>query len=331
MGDVARTVPALVSLKRAYPDAQIDWFVHHAFVDVIRHHPDLHAVVPFYRSQTWRAVRQWFSMLVRREYDAAYDLQGLTRSGLFTLATGARHRIGAAGTRELARIGYNVRHAVPPGLHTVDEMLAILQADGIAPVHDMRLYVGPAEREWAAQWWAEHDLQGKRVAMLAPTAKWLIKRWPIERFATVTDRLAEKGFDAAVVLGAENERNQVAGLFGKPDNPLRRIDMVGRTSIGRMMALIERGDLLIANDSAALHLAVGLGRRCVGIFGPTDPAHDGPYRYDRGVARPQDHSAVNYSRRSADCGPIRAVDVEAVWRTIECVLDAPPPEPNTPN
>src|SRR5687767_11916318 len=86
LGDVARTVPALVSLKRAFPQSQIDWLVNDTFVDAIAHHPDLHEVVPFPRKRLSRfgwspgATREglrYFAELRRRGYDAVYDLQGL--------------------------------------------------------------------------------------------------------------------------------------------------------------------------------------------------------------------------------------------------------------
>jgi len=103
------------------------------------------------------------------------------------------------------------------------------------------------------------------------------------------------------------------------------IDAVGRTSVGQLMALIERCDLAICNDSAALHIAVGYGRRCVGIFGPTDPQRVGPYRYDLGVVRPSDAGPVNYRAASTDQSLISRVTVEQVCSRIEQVLASPPP------
>ena len=110
LGDVCRTVPVLVSLKRAFPGAEVDWLVQDSFAAAVAHHPDLNGVVPFPRA----ALARWFSRpavfrraveflvdLGRRRYDMVIDCQGLLRSGLFTLATRAPVRVGYANAEEL--------------------------------------------------------------------------------------------------------------------------------------------------------------------------------------------------------------------------------------
>jgi len=64
------------------------------------------------------------------------------------------------------------------------------------------------------------------------------------------------------------------------------VNLVGRTSLAGTLALISEAALVVANDSAPLHMAVGFARRFVGLFGPTDPARVGPYRGERHVVRP---------------------------------------------
>ena len=138
LGDVARTVPAAVSLKRAFPDATLDWVVNRPFADAVRAHPAVDEVIPFDRDQpgkVWALMRE----LRRRRYDAVYDLQGLARSGLLTWATRAKRRVGFKDAREGAWLGYNTKHRIDPGLHTVDRMMALLQADRVEPVDDLAL------------------------------------------------------------------------------------------------------------------------------------------------------------------------------------------------
>ena len=79
-----------------------------------------------------QAIR-WLNSIRRRRYDAVFDVQGLGRSGLITWWSGARRRIGDRRAREFAWLGYNVRHHLPPAdaTHTVDRMLALLEAEGV--------------------------------------------------------------------------------------------------------------------------------------------------------------------------------------------------------
>ncbi len=294
LGDVCRTVPVLVSLKRAFPGAEVDWLVQDSFAAAVAHHPDLNDVVPFPRA----ALSRWLSSpavfrramaflgdLRRCRYDLVVDCQGLLRSGLFTLATRAPARVGYSNAEELGWLGYNRRVSVPRTMHTVDRMLALAEHAGAPPIRDMRLYPPPEERERVAH---DPELAGRRFAVLAPTSRWPGKRWPIERFAELARAMlggGPAGFDAVVVVGSKGEREQCGPLLalgggsGAGPSP-RLLDRVGATSVGGLMALIERASLVVANDSAALHMAVGLDRPAVGLYGPTDLSLVGPYRRD---------------------------------------------------
>ncbi|MFA7238035.1 MAG: glycosyltransferase family 9 protein [Phycisphaeraceae bacterium] len=329
LGDVARTVPALVSVRRAFPDASIDWLVRDAFADAVSHHSDLTGVVPFPRARfrgfgrSWSVTRDalaWLRELRGRDYDYVIDLQGLSRSGLFAWVTGAKRRAGFADARELAWLGYNRRHRISPGVvHTVDQMLALIEAEGMTPVHDLRLYVGEPDRQWAERWLAEQDLTGRRFAVLAPTAMWASKQWPIDRFDALAERLGDEGIEASVIVGSPPEVNQTRALVGG-QRKMRRVDAVGRTSVGQLMALMQRAMLAVCNDSAALHLAVGLGVRRVGLFGPTDPAKVGPYRDDGSVVRADIFDTRVHYRDRNSTGLIERIGVEQVLRTVRRVL-----------
>lgn len=281
LGDVCRTVPALASLRRAHPSAQIDWLVQDAFADAIRHHPALTTPVPFPRASMGRALRslhvaplmEFIETLEQPRYDLVLDLQGLARSGLFAWFTGSPRRLGYADARELAWLGLTERIPVHPALHTVDRMLALTAAAGVEITRDMRLYADPAEREWVQR---DSRLHAAPYVVVAPTSRWPAKRWPAERFAAVAQHLAARGF-TIVLVGGKSERDQCAPLMTLAASTPGVIDLIGQTSIARLMALIESSALTIANDSAALHMAVGFDRPIVALYGPTRVDLVGPY------------------------------------------------------
>ena len=330
LGDVARTVPCLASLRAAFPGARIDWLVHSAFVEVVRHHPMLDGVVPFDRQRLsgfglWpSATRAGFAMakaLRRAGYTHVYDLQGLGRSGLAAWLTRAPHRAGFADAREYGWLGYNRRLAVPPAMHTVDRMLGLLRADGIAPVADMRLYVGDYDRAWAQDYLEQHGLAAGRYVCLAPTAQWGCKCWPAAKYAELAGRVvAHEGADTPVVLlAAPHEHAQLKPITDALGGQAR----VPKTTVGQLMALIAQSAVVVANDSAALHLAVGLDRPVVGVFGPTDPALVGPYRRGASVVQPAGitpDAMARYRARKDDNTLIAEVSVEVVWEKLVAAL-----------
>jgi heptosyltransferase I len=286
LGDVARTVPVLVSLRRAYPAARIDWLVQASFADAVRAHPDLSGVVPFARPGPGRGGATAFAALLRRlragSYDLVLDAQGLARSGLMAWATGAPRRIGHADAREGAWLAYTRRVPADPEMHTVDRMLTLARAAGAAPVSGpatMRLYTPPDCRGFTA---SHPALAGRPYAVLAPTSRWPAKQWPDDRFAALACRLRDRGLAVALV-GAAGERSQVPACLDVSARDPGVANLIGATSVGQLMDLIEHAQLVVGNDSAALHIAVGFQRPLVGLYGPTRVHRVGPYRHHADV------------------------------------------------
>ncbi len=294
LGDVCRTTPVLVSLRRAYPNAAIDWLVQDSFAPAIAHHPDLAEVVPFPRRAmakwtspaTWPAVRAFLHTLRERGYDLVVDAQGLARSGLFAAATRAPRRVGLFNAAELGWLGLTEGVNAPRNLHTVDRMMLVARAagglDGAAQP-DMRLYSSGPDRSFVQRKLGlGSDGRGDYV-LLAPTTRWPAKQWPADRFATLARRLLDPtsaggaGVDRVVFVGASHERTQCEPLAALARMEPRVVDLVGRTEIGQLMATIEPARLVIASDSAALHMAVGFDRPLIGLFGPTHISLVGPY------------------------------------------------------
>ena len=285
LGDVCRTVPVLASLRRAYPEARIDWLVQDSFVDAVWHHPALTAAVPFPRRELGRllkagrvgAVSVWVAKLRDAGYEMVFDCQGLARSGMLTWMTKAPERVGYADAREFGWLGLNRRVDAPATMHTVDRMLELVRAVGVEPVADMRLFTGPMERAWVTR---QAGLWGGNAGyvVMAPTSRWPGKRWPAERFAAVAEAVLGMGVGAVAVVGGGDEPEQCRPLLDLAARNPRVVDLVGKTSVGQLMALIQGAHLVIANDSAALHMAVGFDRPSVGLFGPTRVDLVGPYQ-----------------------------------------------------
>ena len=278
LGDVCRSVPVVASLHRAFPDATIDWLVQSEFIDAIIVHPAISNVIPFPRN----VLRKWYTpsgmkhiwklckQLQNNRYDLVIDGQGLGRSGFLTWVTGAPHRIGPSNAREFGWLGYTDRVNITK-THTVDVMLELLERLNIEVVKDMKLYVDPPSEVWWSTYCKEHEVD--RYAVLAPTSRWKSKQWPIDRFVEVAIHLQQQGLKI-VVIGAPTEIDQIELL----EQTQGVINLLPTMTIARLLAVIEHAELVIGNDSAALHMAVGLNRPLIALFGPTNPAEVGPYQ-----------------------------------------------------
>lgn len=325
LGDVVRTVPALVSLRRAYPTARIDWLVQDDFQDAIAHHPDLSRVIPFPRRvfghQLTRAqfgpFRAFLRELRETGYDLVYDLQGLARSGMMAHATRAPRRVGFADARELGWLGLTERIPVSADMHTVERMLALIHASGTPPVRDMRLYLAEKDRLSTL---ADPELPSDGYAVLAPGSRWPGKRWPDDRFAAVAQHLVRRGLKVCLV-GSRGEREQCGRCLDLADRNPKIIDRMGKTTIGQLMSIIRYSTMVIANDSAALHIAVGFDRPSIALFGPTRVDRVGPYRREADVIQhiePTDD--LDHKHASSGLALMKRITVEEVTLRIDSML-----------
>lgn len=337
LGDVCRSVPVLVSLKRAHPDARIDWLVQDSFIDAIRGHPDLGEIIAFprqdfgrlaRRGRFWRILR-WLNKLREQHYDLVLDCQGLVRSSIFTRATRAPIRIGYRNAPEFAWLGYTGRPVVSLELHTVDRMLALVTAAGIEPIDDMRLYSHADDRAWLDR----HDqLAGAPVIVVGPTSRWAGKLWPADRFKRVVSALLQSTNHTIAIVGSPDERDQCSPLLRLATRSDRVVDLVGTTSIGQLMALVERAALVLAHDSALLHMAVGFARPAIGLYGPTEIARVGPYHRDHDVIQhvtPGD--LLDHKNESIGRGLMNRITVAEVVKAAEARLGDPPGPAATPS
>ncbi|MGQ0627028.1 MAG: glycosyltransferase family 9 protein, partial [Phycisphaerales bacterium] len=284
LGDVCRTVPLVASMKAVWPETQIDWLVQEGFEDAVRAHPAVRTVVSFPRQQAkrWWTLHAWQGLaglvhtLRAAQYDLVIDAQGLARSGALTRLTGSPLRVGPSDGREGSPLAYSMRVDVQgAGAHTVERMLALVAALGVPVRRDMALYPPSEDAEAVTR---DPRLSGGPFAVLAPTSRWPGKRWPAARFAELATALLASGSVATLaVVGGSAEREQCGPLLSLAARDSRVVDLIGQTSVGRLMAVISQSTLVVANDSAALHMAVGLSRPYVGLFGPTEVARVGPF------------------------------------------------------
>lgn len=291
LGDVCRSVPVLVSLRRAFPSAAIDWLIQDTFAEAVEHHPDLNDVILFPRRRlarwhhpsAWRPIRDFLRMLRARQYDLVLECQGLARSGIFAAATGAPRRVGFANAAELGWLGLTEGVHAATELHAVDRMLLVVRAAGVQPVRDLRLYTSASNRAIVDGMLGPTG-PGSGLVVLAPTTRWPAKLWPDARFAELARRLLAEGLaDRIALVGASSEREQCDAMVKLAQSEDRVIDLVGKTSVGQLMAIVERASLVIGSDSAALHMAVGFNRRMLGLFGPTRVSRVGPYQREQDV------------------------------------------------
>jgi len=287
IGDVVHTLPALHAL-RAHGH-EVGWVVEPAASVLLHANPAVGEVVAIPSSRRFRLgeARAALRQVRARPYDVALDFQGLWKSAAWARLSGAHRVIGFARPwrREPASSLLMGEHVPLPdaAVHVIDKNLALLRAVGIEalgrrefPLPDTR-----AEAERVAAGLARLGMRD--FVILNPGGGWASKLWPPERFGELGRSLRDLGPGLGMIVsfgpGEEALADRVVAASGGA--AVKSFP----TTLLEYVELARRARLVVAADTGTLHLACAIGTPVVGLFGPTDPARNGPFASSDRVVR----------------------------------------------
>jgi heptosyltransferase-1 len=312
LGDVVHTLPIFNLLRRKWPDAHISWLIGTQFASLLHEHPQLDELVTFDRRRFGRGwydpraaigLMRFLKNLSKKNFDLVIDLQGLLRSGWLSLFTKAPVRVGFANARELAHLFYT--HRVPVKSleqHAIDRCLNVTEALGCGR-GPIEFHFATDERDRAA---VDEMTSGLgKFAVLLPGTNWVTKRWPPERFAALVQPLREK-FGLRSVIAGGSDVAEIASQISAD------LNLVGKTTLRELVVLLERAELVIANDSGPMHIAAALKKPLVAMYGPTNPIRTGPYEKLDSVVRVDLPCSPCYSRKCSHISCMKFLEIEPV-------------------
>jgi lipopolysaccharide heptosyltransferase I len=284
IGDVVHALPVASALRRTYPRLRITWAVEDWVAALVRGHGAVDRVVTFPRMRwaafgaPWvAAFRRAAGELRREPYDICLDLQGLLKSSLVAVLSGASTRLGAGGQREAAGL---VSRTVPGSgmrCHVVEDNLSAAAYLGAAtePV-TFDLAVDAAAAASVAHRLAHRGLTPSRpLVVINPSSSVRWKHWPVERWARVARVLATDA--PVVVVGSRDQRLRHAEVVQQADAADRVFDLTGETTLAELVALLARCTVHVAPDTGSAHIAAALGVPVIGLYGPTPTWRKAPY------------------------------------------------------
>ena len=333
LGDCLQALPVLNSLRKTLPQARIVWLVNTEYAGILRNHPALDDLILFPR-RLFRArhvgvglckeVFGLWSKLQGERFDLVIDLQGLLRSAMMTLATGAPVRLGLGDARELAGAFYTHRvHLKPTDIHAVDRYMRCLELLGIrSEQREFSLPIAPGASAGLDRIFTQADLRRPdKFVLVTPGARWQSKRWPAERFAAVIDRISSELSLPCVLAGSPSEA-QLCGQVGRVCRS-KPLNLAGLTALDQLAALVSLSELVLGHDSGTIHLAVALGKPLICIVGPTDPKRTGPYGRSNSIVTAEVDCAPCRRSVCPDNRCMTLITVESVFEKVKSSLSAP--------
>jgi heptosyltransferase I len=335
MGDVIHTLPAAQALRDTFPEAMIGWVIEERWAELLcapgtaRRGPRsaqrpladwVHPVnLTGWRKSlltisTAQQIAKVWNDVRAAHYDVAVDLQGAIRSAVLARWSGAHVVYGAAESRESPASLWYTRRAVARGVHVVEQNVSVAEAVAQRKLAVSRVELprdAEAERR-IEQRLAEMGIRG--FAILNPGAGWGAKRWPAERYGRVARQLKDFGVDAILNYGPGEE-----DLAREAESASEGAARAMKCSISELIALTRRALLFVGGDTGPMHLAAALQVPVVAIFGPTDPARNGPYA-TRSVVLRNPASPTTHARRSQPDEGLLEISTEMVVNAARRLL-----------
>lgn len=307
MGDVLHAMPAVAALREFQPDCFIGWAIEPRWSDLLQIAGDPNDLSQIEGRFDRRAlVNRWYrvpasewkrrplaretqleiselkKVLRDEHFDVCVDMQGAIKSSVVGWMAGAGVFAGPADPRErIARRLYKQKieltatHVVEQGCELLGAALGeLLRGEPLRPAR-VTLPINEQDEHFA-----EGVVGQERFCLISPGGGWGAKVWPAERFGRVAAELGRAGIRTVVNASVPGSR--------ETDEVVARSEGYARAvpgTVGQLIALVRRAAVVIAGDTGPLHLAAALERPVVGIYGPTDPARNGPYGTRQRVLR----------------------------------------------
>lgn len=296
MGDIVHTLPAVATLKHSFPHSQLVWAIERKWAALIEGNPFVDEV--FEVERTFAGFLALRRRLREKRFDLAVDFQGLIKSALVAAASRAEKICGlhqSQARERLAALFYSTK-VQARAAHIVDRHLEVAAGAGASNV--VRAFPLPPGEP-------QGRLPDGPFVLACPMAGWPSKQWPLEFYPRLGRRLRERN----LVLVLNGPPQSVGALADLPDVA------VHCSAVSGLIDATRHAVAVVGIDSGPLHLAAALGKPGVAVFGPTDPARNGPCGESIRVLRSA-NAVTSYKRRKEIDPCMREITPDMVFEAL---------------
>jgi heptosyltransferase-2 len=329
VGDLVMSTPAIEAVRENFPGSTLAVLARPWVAPLLENHPAIDHVLPLKTGNSYFShmvgIIKAAVLLRKKKFDLAIIFQNAFEAALLPYFGGIKFRIGYNTDGR----GFLLSHAVIRdeevlNVHQVDYYLSILRAMGWeAETRDPRLFVAEKDQEAVQSLLLSKGIGQEHFLLgLSPGAVFgPAKRWPAERFAAIGDWASDRWGAKVVVMGSQGETNICSAVSHSMKH--EPVNLCGRTKLGEAMALIERCQFFVTNDSGLMHIAAALNVPMVAIFGSTDPVATGPRSEKaRVIQKRVDCAPCLKPECPTDYRCMLGIEPEDVWRELEGLRDS---------
>lgn len=329
IGDTCHAVPVVRALQAAWPSTPVTWIIGKTEHALLRGLEGVDFIV-LDKRRGWAGYADLRRALAGRRFDALLDMHASMRANIASMLVNAPLKIGfdRARARDYQWLFCNRRITAQPAQHVMDGLFQFASLLGV-PRGNLRWDIPLTSEDRALA--AAVVEAGKPTLVISPVTGQRFRNyrnWQVERYARIADYARDRYGASVLLTGGDTDLERACGrgivehCTSPPNN------LIGRTTLKQLLAILERATVLLCPDSGPAHMATAVGTPVVGLYATSNRFRTGPYlsqhlvvdKYPEAVAREFD-KAVAHLRWGERVRDERAMDLIGVEDVI-AKLDA---------
>lgn len=276
LGDVCNTIATVQAIQKHWPETHITWITGGLEAQLLSAIEGVEILV-FDKKSGLAGYKTLWAQLKDREFDALLHMQYAIRASIATLGIKAKYRLGFASDRsqDFQTLFTNIKVPSPTSLHVADGLMAFAHHIGV-PLSPLRWSLSYPEQD---RIWAQSHIQKDQPnLLLVPGASKAYKNWHAQGYCDVISHARQKGWNVILAGSPAKVEVDLADSIQRL-LPTPCLNLVGKSSLLQMLALIDQVDMVIAPDTGPVHMASAMSTPVIGLYAHHNPARVGPYHY----------------------------------------------------
>lgn len=322
IGDVCHAISAIQALQRYWPETKVTWIIGKVEAQLLEGLEDVELIV-FDKKSGWSGIKSVWNAVKGRKFDALIHMQLALRASVLTMGINAKYKVGFNKKRAKEGQWLFTNKKIPDtqSQHVLDSFFSFIQYLGVpCSSPEWNLPISDTELNYA-----KDIIQKRPTVVICPAASKDERNWIIDRYAQFADWLVNKGYQV-IICGSPSEREQNLSKSIQQKMESSAVDLVGKTSLKQLTAILKYADVVLAPDSGPAHLATTQGTPVIGLYGHSNPKRTGPYNSQNFVVSVYEHFAqqqynkpineLPWSSRVKGTHIMDSIDVDSVQKSF---------------
>ncbi len=315
IGDVVMTTPAITTIREGFPSAKVTYVIDDPYRELVEGHPALDRIIILPEKLGVREFLDHIRRIRQDNYDVVIDFHGGPRAWLLTLFSGARLKVGYKIKHKSFIYDITLPREPEKGyFHSVENHINLVKALGLNPLSSPPMSLPPSKKselDKIQRVLQENALENTKIIVLHISAGNAFRDWGTERLVRLIGLLSQTSRVRIILVGSSEDLQAEQEITEACEASL--ISMVNRLNLWELRDLISVASLFVGPDSGPMHIAATTNTPIVAYFGPTLPAHFGPWKARSTVIE-----------KDFDCRPCR--QRQCIHKDFRCLRTISPEE-----